>query len=235
MIVAHAVAALSAVLHSFRYASALDIRPAERKRFLTKSLNLGLCYAGFAKSKGLAEPWGAGKAAFLCSAYDVVTDWRGFDFASRKKFEGVMRSMKLTPELESLATTLYEKELCVELQEDGLDRGYIALRFTLKLMGCEEMRERQWGNLDELGRLCQIVDDVLDYEQDVRLGETNCLTTLRRDLYLRRLNEGFATHEIQRLFGTSRSVLVMAIEKAKTKSASLSRQNPCALAKETRG
>jgi geranylgeranyl pyrophosphate synthase len=100
---------------------------------------------------------------------------------------------------------LYDKELLNELEEDGLDRGYIALRFTLRLMGCEKAREGLWPNVDEIGRLFQIVDDVLDYEQDVASGEMNCLNSIRRDEYLRQLIEKFAPSETRNREGSEKS------------------------------
>jgi len=136
-----------------------------------------------------------------------------------------MLAMHLRPELQSLALDLYQKELFNELEEDGLDRGYIALRFTLKMMECEELCQARWGNVDGIGRLCQIVDDVLDYEQDIASGEMNCLTSDRREDYLRQLITKFGKAETQRLFGNSRSALVVAIERARIKAQGLIRSD----------
>jgi len=88
-------------------------------------------------------------------------------------------------------------------------------------MRCEKEREAAWGSLDEIGRLCQIVDDVLDYEQDIACGDTNCLTSIRRNLYLKQLISKFGSDETQRLFGNVRSALVIAIERARIKAGDL--------------
>jgi hypothetical protein len=169
------------------------------------------------------EAWRAGEAAFLCCAYDVVTDWRSFNPAACKAYEAVFRSMKLAPELQMIAIDLYEKEISGRLEEDGLDRGYIALRFILKMMGCEKDREVVWGDINEIGRLLQIVDDVLDYEQDVESGEMNCLTSGQRNVYLRKLISDFNQVETRRLFGSGRSALLIAIERAREKAINMIR------------
>lgn len=218
MFFSHIVAGSSALLRSLEYAHAIGIKRGEWKRYLKKSLSLGLCYAGFSVHGRVREAWRAGEAAFLCCAYDVVTDWRNFNPEARKAYEAVFRSMKLKPELKTIAIDLYEKEISGRLEEDGLDRGYIALRFILKMMDCEKDREVIWGDINEVGRLLQIVDDVLDYEQDIERGEMNCLTSDGRNVYLRKLISDFNPVKTKRLFGSGRSALVIAIERAREKA-----------------
>lgn len=225
MVLSQLVSAFSALIQSVKYGRVLHIQGDEWKRYLKKSTSLGLCYAGLGATGSAREGWRAGKAAFVCCAYDVVTDWRHFDPAARDLLERIMRAMQLKPELQSLAMNLYEKELFNELEEDGLDRGYIALRFTLKMMGCEKACQDVWGDVDEIGRLCQIVDDVLDYEQDIACGDINCLTSVRREDYLKQLITKFGNAETQRLFGNSRSALVIAIERARVKAEGLIKAN----------
>jgi len=109
MVFNHIIAALSAFIRSVEYAHVLNIQGKEWKRYLKKSLSLGLCYAGFSIAGKIRESWRAGEAAFLCCAYDVVTDWRRFDSKARQGFELILRMMKLEPELQILAMGLYEK------------------------------------------------------------------------------------------------------------------------------
>jgi hypothetical protein len=220
-IISHIVAAVSALIRSVQYASALGIQGKEWHRYLQKSANLGLCYAGFGTAGSFREAWLAGEAAFLCCAYDVVTDWRHFDNIARVKFENILRARTPDSELQGLAIGLYEMEKFQRLEEGGLERGSIALRFTLKMMGCEADRELAWGDLDEIGRLLQIVDDVLDYEADIFYGDTNCLASPGRDMYLQQLLLKFRKEETRRLFGNINSVLVKVIEKARSKAGEL--------------
>lgn len=220
MILSHIVAALSAFIRSVQYAGVLGISKAERVPYVKKAVRLALCYAGFGIPWNLREAWKAGEAAFLSCAYDVVTDWRHFDKHARVAFESILTDLSQF-ELRELALTLYDKEIHNRLLEDGLERGAIALRFILKTMGCETRREATWGDLDDLGELLQIVDDVLDYEDDAAAGDLNCLGTEKRDAYLARLLEGLSSERTHRLFGRARSVLVLAIAHARKKGAKM--------------
>lgn len=217
----HVIAVLSASIQSVEYSRSLSIKRYEWKRYLKKSISLALCYAGFAELGKTREAWLAGKAAFLCCAYDVVTDWRGFDPKDRCRFEKILHNIGVNSELRELTMGLYEKELFHQLEDDGLDRGAIALRFILRLMKCENAREIAWKNLDEVGQLLQIVDDVLDYEDDVAYGDTNCLTSEKRDVYLNRLLQKFGDNEVRKFFGYETSILLIAIGKARNKAKEL--------------
>lgn len=218
MLLNQTLAALSAILRSVEYARVLGIRRRELIRYLKKSVSFGLCYAGFGTPGRMREAWMAGEAAFLCCAYDVVTDWRHYDDTARKTFEVILRARVPKPEIQYIAIGLYDKERFDALCADGLERGAIALRFTLKMMGCERARETAWGDLDRLGYLLQIVDDVLDFEEDVATGDTNCLKSPRRDMYLARLRSELGSVEVRRLFGDRGSVLVRVIESARSKA-----------------
>lgn len=220
MIFSHIVAALSAFIRSVQYAGVLRISKAERVPYVKKAVRLALCYAGFGIPWNLREAWKAGEAAFLSCAYDVVTDWRHFDKNARSAFESILTDLSQS-ELQELALTLYDKEIHDQLLEDGLERGAIALRFILKTMECETQREATWGDLNDLGQLLQIVDDVLDYEDDAAAGDLNCLRTANRDVYLGRLLERLSSERTHRLFGRVRSVLVLAIAHARKKGTKL--------------
>jgi hypothetical protein len=220
MILSHFVAALSALVHSVQYAGVLRISRAEQVRYFKKSIRLALCFAGFGTPWNLIEAWKAGQAGFFCCAYDVVTDWRHFDNKARRGLESILNDFSQF-ELRHIAWTLYDKESNDQLEEDGLERGAISLRFILKMMGCEKQREASWGDLDDLGQLLQIVDDVFDYEDDAAAGDQNCLRTANRAVYLGRLLEGLNSENTHRLFGRARAVLVLAIAHARKKGTKL--------------
>jgi hypothetical protein len=217
MILSHLTAAFSALVRSIQYAGILTIARGERLRYLKKSLRLGLCYAGFGVPGNLREAWKAGEAAFLSCAYDVVTDWQDFDEKARGAFEIILSELS-EQELQKLALTLCDKDSNNQLSESGLERGAAALRFILRMMGCEKQREARWGDLTDLGELLQIVDDIYDYEDDVAAGDQNCLSTADRDMYLGRVLEGLNSENCRRLFGRSPSVLVLAIGRARKKA-----------------
>lgn len=67
--------------------------------------------------------------------------------------------------------------------------------------------------IDETGKLLQIVDDVLDVEEDVEAGETNCLATPRRQQYL----ETLISTDIQNHF-IPQTPLTVVIEIARRKA-----------------
>ena len=220
MIASHSCAALGAFTRSVQYAPVLGISRREYVRYLKKSIRLALCYAGFADPWNLREAWKAGEAAFLSCAYDVVTDWRSFDKKDRTAFESILNELS-KPDPKELALELYEKDSKKHLGADGLERGAIALRFILKTMGCENKREASWGDLENLGELLQIVDDVYDYEDDAAAGDQNCLITTRRDVYLRRLLDGLNRANCRQLFGRTPSILTFAIAQARKKGTEL--------------
>jgi hypothetical protein len=88
-------------------------------------------------------------------------------------------------------------------------------------MGCENEKEASWGDLENLGELLQIVDDVYDYEDDAAAGDQNCLVTTRRDVYLRRLLDDLNSANCRQLFGRAPSVLRFAIAQARKKGTEL--------------
>jgi hypothetical protein len=219
MILSHFVAALSAFIRSVQYAGELKISRAEGVRYVKKSVRLALCFTGFGTPWNLVEAWRAGQAGFFCCAYDVVTDWRHFDEGVRRGLESILNDFSQF-ELRHMAWALYDKESNNLLEDDGLERGAISLRFILKMMGCEAQREASWGDLNDLGQLLQIVDDVFDYEDDAAAGDQNCLRTANRDVYIGRLLKGLSSERTHKLFGRT-SILVHAISHARQKGAKL--------------
>jgi len=141
----------------------------------------------------------AGKSAFLSCAYDVVTDWRGFDLEALNIFKSILL-VEASPHTTSLALELYKKDAADQLAEDGLERGSIALRFVICTIGSEDFFTERI-DIDYAGRLWQLVDDILDYEDDLQAGDLNCLNSSNRLLYLERaeslLLEPFASTFLQ--------------------------------------
>lgn len=198
IVVKHVVAVGVALLHSVRHLRALAVRLSEWRRYFAKSTNLALCYVGFCAEGSYRQAIRAGRAASLCCAYDVVTDWRLFDDRFRKALKTIL-SKEVNPELAELALSLYGKESGGSLLDDGLERGVVALQFVTSLIGSKEtFRDRT--DLRSLGMLCQIADDILDYESDIRRNELNCLASSKRDQYLEFFLTEMTEEEIDRLF-----------------------------------
>lgn len=208
MIVGHALAALTAAIWSARYFFKLRIRFGEVRRYFTKSSNLALCYCGFASQFSVRSILGAGKAGFLCCAYDVVTDWRGFASQDVVQFQTIL-SCLVRPADQALAMDLLRAEESGQLSNDGLSRGPIALRFVSNLMGiCLEPTR--------LGILFQIVDDVIDFEEDLADGQMNCLNSNNRVLYLRMVLD-YPMAELRQNFPYAK-VLISVIQSARKKA-----------------
>src|SRR5271170_1206630 len=91
VLLGHAVAAAAALLLSVRHARRLGISGTEAWRYFKKSTSLGLCLAGICPAATLRQVWLAGKAAFICCAYDVVTDWRSFHPRDFEAFLATLR------------------------------------------------------------------------------------------------------------------------------------------------
>jgi hypothetical protein len=186
-------------------------------RYVRKGVGLSLCYDELAQPKTVAAAARVGTAGFLCCAYDVVTDWRSFEPEARRVFGEILEELVSSQMAKSLAVNLYDIEKSGLLGEDGLERGPIALRFVLAVTsnGATGLPAYE---IDQLGRLLQIVDDVLDYEDDVVRGEVNCLTSANRAMYLRDLIGELHPAEVRRLFGRRCVVLAIVIDRARRKA-----------------
>lgn len=125
---------------------------------------------------------------------------------------------RLDRELKEIILKLYTAEQLENgLQDDGLERGIMALEFVSKCMDVEEYIRSQI-NFDKLGIIMQIVDDVLDLEEDQSLGEMNCLLNARKSEYLKLLIE-YDVDTFRKVFPRAHvllKVLGMAQEKART-------------------
>lgn len=196
-----------------RHFRTCGIRWGEAGRFATKLFSLGMLYAAFVKPEGTVRRCtAAARAAFLCCAYDVVTDWRSFAVEYRMPFEKVLR--RLVPEWAvRLTMRLYWADCHEVLRDDGLERGCVAVRFIVGVVG-SEAHFAQFG-IDRLGRVLQIVDDILDVESDSRFGELNCLNTPRAAEHIKYLRANLeATLELFRTDIMMSSVIARAARKA---------------------
>ncbi len=187
---------------ALRYRSPLEIRREELSRYFSKSASLALCYQGFGTNCDLSQAEGAGRAAFLSCAYDVATDWREDDPKWPAIFEQIVRR-EASPELAEMALDLYRRDAGESLTDDGLERGIIAFRFVLSMMGLTEQFQKK-TDIDNLGLLLQVVDDVLDYESDTTTGDLNCINSPKAQEYLHRLDTEMTDAQIRLLFPNSR-------------------------------
>lgn len=194
-----AAAVVTGLVDSQRYARALQIEPWERGPYFRKTFNISLVYAGFAQRFSLDQAKGAGHAAFLTCAYDVVTDW-GKQRSLQASFARSMHALA-SPELANMALDLLDRDTKGALLDDGLERGVVTLEFILGMMNIREAFGRKCDNFKQLGQGLQIVDDVIDWENDNLKGDQNCLTnTNLRSTYLGRILEDFDDLTLKTLF-----------------------------------
>ena len=114
----------------------------------------------------------------------MLTDWRRFDVRAFCVFRAILFA-EAGSDLSYIALDLYAKDAGGQLDEDGLERGSIALRFVTRLIGSEGFFAERI-DIDYAGRLWQLVDDLLDYESDLQAGDLNCLQSSNRLQYLKR-------------------------------------------------
>jgi hypothetical protein len=193
------IALSGAMWFSLRYVVRLKITFKEIARYFLKSFNLAICYSGFSRPGALGQAFRAGKSAFLCCAYDVVTDWRRFDSGALSICKEIILT-ETNSSSANIALELYRKDANDQLDEDGLERGSIALRFVTRIIGSEDFFAKKI-DIDYAGRLWQLVDDLLDYEDDLQAGDLNCLDSPNRLRYIKRaeslLLEPFASTFLQ--------------------------------------
>ena len=212
------VAVCCSLLLSLRHARDLTVRSSEYRTYFQKSANLALCYSGFRSTSSLRQAIRAGQAAFLCCAYDVVTDWRAFSPELLNVFRAILKK-HTTSDLANIAISLYFRDRDRCLAQDGLERGSIAFVFVTRMMGSDQyFIERT--SIKRLGVLLQLADDVLDYEEDLEAGDLNCLISPRRNDYLiaatRELSEEFL-----QIFPAKGFVLTHVMQQARRKAADL--------------
>lgn len=209
------VAVATGLVDNIRYARALQIKPDETRRYFKKTTDLSICYAGFAQDISLTQARGAGHAAFLSCAYDVVSDW-GKPLALRASFERILYS-QTSSELADMALGLLEHDVKGVLSDDGLERGVVALEFVLQMMRVREIFDRKC-DIRQLGLNLQITDDVLDWEDDIVAGDQNCLTNIElRETYLRRLPDNFGDSTLNTLFPYGK-LLTYAVRRVRHKA-----------------
>jgi len=209
------LAAARAVYLGLLFSSRFRIRFGELNRYLRKCLNLGLCYGAFTNKWSVIAAVRAGDAAFLCCVYDVASDWRGFENEPRTQLEKVLHRFAPKSGVD-LALDLFEMERTERLSADGLERGVLALQFVAGLAGSTDKFQRY--GIDTVGRLLQMIDDILDIEEDIAHDDQNCFLGPRRILYLAELTH-FSPF-LEQVFSRS-SVMLRVIEKASLKAQKL--------------
>ena len=178
-----------------RHQGTLNLTAREHLRLTRKTFRLAWCYSAFVPKNHPRRVRGATEAAFASAVYDVLTDWNGINIENRETLRQVLLQF-VSPNLCKIATGLYEKEMTGSLESHGLDRGVDALRFVLDVFGVS-VGEVNGYSIEEAGYALQAIDDLLDYESDVRCGDINFLTSSHREQVLGNLNNWISHLPIQ--------------------------------------
>lgn len=158
-----------------RYRGRLDLKCSEFIRLVKKTMNLAWCYTAFVPANHPSRIRSATLAAFASAVYDVLTDWKGLCDRNREVLRLTLLQF-VSPDLCDIAIELYGKEMSGDLEPHGLDRGVDALRFILGVFGVTGRGSDEFDVVGA-GRTLQAIDDLIDYESDVRCGDINFLTS----------------------------------------------------------
>ncbi len=212
------VAISTALITSMRYMMEMKLRGWEEYgRYFLKSARLAACYVHYSHGANYSEAVGAGKAAFLSSSYDVATDWEK-DTDVEVSFLRILRLLAPS-ELSQYVETLFRNDQNDQLSNDGLERGVVAFRFVLEMMGLTELYQHL-VDIDDLGECQQIVDDILDLEEDRKFSHVNALLLGRKEAYIERMTSTFSEERLKQIFPYP-GVLGVVIEEARKKAFSL--------------
>lgn len=156
-----------------------------RLKLWLKSLNLYFCFLAFAdKERPKDQRWNAMVAAFLSAVYDHDTDWSVVMDYESSNFRLLLEKYVRDEDVVKIARSLFERDLTGKLSEDGLERGSAAFTFYTAIIGSVWMDCYTPQEINVLGRLLQIIDDLLDFDNDKKKGHKNCLLCSNRDFFL---------------------------------------------------
>lgn len=150
-----------------------------------KSLNLYFCFLAFAdKERPKNQCWNAMVAALLSAVYDHDTDWSvALDYES-SNFRLLLESYVRDEDAVKIGRSLFERDLEGKLSEDGLERGSAALTFYTAIIGSVWMDCYTPQEINAFGRLLQIIDDLIDFDNDKKKGHKNCFLCSSHDSFL---------------------------------------------------
>jgi hypothetical protein len=195
------ISSVSSLILSLRHFRKFNLSFKEYIRYVKKSMNLSLCYSSFSGDNKFRSYKKVGEIAFFSSAYDIITDCKKYDPDFKNKYFELLKS-KASGDICILTEEMYFKDNKDSFNNDGLERGEISLKIILLYIGSINYFQHRF-NISELGEICQITDDIIDYEEDKILNETNCFLSNRRYEYARKYKSYFSNTSSLELFKSS--------------------------------
>lgn len=152
-----------------------------RLRLWGKSLGLYIYFLGFTDdAKEIDQIHSAMMAAVLSSIYDYETDWVAVPNSEHSLFQKLLQEHVSNECARQMALSLFQSDLKGDIDEDGLERGAIALRFYKIVIKSRWLNQYSLAEINEFGRQLQRVDDLLDFSADLKAGDRNCFSAVRQ-------------------------------------------------------
>jgi hypothetical protein len=186
-----------------------------------KSANLAICFLGFAGHSGENVFRRSAELGFLASIFDLVSDGLRFESTAMTLFESLVKST-VDKDVAQIIFNLMTRKQERRFTSCGLDRGVDALRIVIKHLQAEDYWASE-SEIHEAGTLCQIVDDVLDYEKDVARHELNFLGHRDSKMHIQQLMNWDYKRQLH--YSCYPSVLFGVIRKAQAKAKKLRLQD----------
>ncbi len=175
----------------WKYSVQLKMNIFEQKKIFTKSHHLFLMYRGFSDINTQETSWWAVRSAFLSATYDWITDGPKKSPQLQQKFLKILREIAPHNSMNAKIEEMVYRDVDWELQDDGLERGTISFVSVLEEMGVLSIYQARWLNLEEIGAMLQIIDDIDDFEKDTVAWDWNALNTPRKQEYVHRMEQYF--------------------------------------------
>jgi hypothetical protein len=161
------------------------ISPFARLHTSVKAGNLSACFLGFCSANDDRNSRRSAELGLLAALFDLCSDQLAYEKSALDRFNQFADCI-LDRSPAEILRDLMDKKMRKALRNDGLDRGVGAFRVVLKHLQTEAFWEKRI-NVDDVGLILQIVDDVLDRSHDRRRGELNFLEHRNAANYLQRL------------------------------------------------
>lgn len=157
------------ILRAYR----LDAR--DLSRFSIKAANLSINFAGFSTRADFDLSDRCACLAIMSSLYDVVSDFAKYNAEIWDRTRSYQAKL-LSPGASEILDRLLDEKRRGEIGYYGLDRGVSAVKIIVTEFGQLEQLD-DTSVIEQIGRCCQIADDLIDYERDAKSEHLNYLRT----------------------------------------------------------
>ncbi len=166
------------------YKGEFDIQKHEIQRAVQKAFHLSLLYSDlFSEQFSWKEVYVLSQAGVASTLYDISSDWWKSLSIYRWKLLFALRELGWE-EAAKIGIDLFDKDIEGKLENDGLERGVTTLEYIIASGWTDFLNQMNSSTVHTLGFFLQIVDDILDYEEDIKTDDTNCFRSCNADNYV---------------------------------------------------